>query len=168
MTYYYRIVPVDRYNNPGTPSNVATVTALSSEQANLPPVAVEGLRAILVSPISSDNFVNLLFRTACEADVTHYEIHRGAQAGFSAGKGTLVGVVKSDDIPPRSGGYGENKLYKVKEYDHATFADKTVQPSTTYYYKVRAVDAAGQTGAFSKEVLISTKDVLFRTTRPSQ
>ncbi len=158
-TYYYRVVPVDRTNNPGTPSAVATVTTPAAEQANLPPVAVEGLRAILVSPITRDNFVTLLFRTACEPDVMKYEIHRNS---------ALVGVVKSDDIPPRSGGYGESHIkYKVKEYDHATFTDTTVEPGTTYLYKVRAVDAAGQKGAFSAEVSIRTKDVAVKVTAQS-
>lgn len=166
-TYYYRIVPVDRFNNPGAPSGVAKVTTLSSEQDNLPPVAVEGLRAMLVSPISNDNFVNLLFRTACEPDVACYEIHRSTTTRFAAGQETLVGVVKSDDIPPRSGGYGEQRLYKVKEYDHATFADHGAAPNTVYYYKVRAVDTAGQKGEFSKEVSVSTKDVSFRTSAQS-
>jgi len=158
-TYYYRIVPVDRANNPGAPSAIATVTTPDSTQGNLPPVAVEGLHAILVSPISKDNFVNLLFRTACEPDVEQYEIHRSAQPDFSAGTNTLVGMVKSDDVPPRSGGYGEQRTpYKTREYDHATFADKSVEPSTTYYYKVRAVDTAAQKGAFSDEVSIRTRD----------
>lgn len=167
-TYYYRVVPVDRANNPGTPSAVAEVTTLASEQANLPPVAVEALRTLLVSPISNDNFVNLLFRTACEPDVTGYEIHRGTQPGFAAGPETLVGVLKSDDLPPRSGGYGEQKKeYTVREYDHATFADTTVKSLTTYYYKVRALDTAGQKGAFSAEASVRTKDVFLRTSAQS-
>jgi hypothetical protein len=157
-TYYYRVLPVDRANNPGAPSGAITVTTPASAQADLPPVEVEGLRAILVSPISQDNFVNLLFRTACEPDVAQYEVHRSTRAGFAVDGKTLVGVVKSDDLPPRSGGYGESKVqYKVKDYDHATFADKTVEAGTTYYYKVRAVDTAGQKGGFSGEVPIRTK-----------
>jgi hypothetical protein len=70
----------------------------------------------------------------------------------------LVAVVKSDDIPPRSGGYGESAIqYQNKDYDHAMFTDNTVTPDTLYYLKVRAVDSAGQKGAFSDEVSILTK-----------
>jgi len=157
-TYSYRVVPVDRSNNSCKPGAIVTVTTPAAEQANLPPVAVEGLRAILVSPISKDNFVNLLFRTACEPDVAQYEVHRGTQAGFVVDAQTLVGTVKSGDLPPRSEGYGESKIqYPVKEYDHATFADKTVEAGTTYYYKVRAVDTAGKKGALSEEAAIRTK-----------
>jgi hypothetical protein len=158
-TYYYRVVSVDRANNPGMPGAVATVTTPATEQANLPPVAVEGVRAILVSPISKDNFVNLLFRTSCEPDVARYEIYRGTQ---------LIGTVNSEDIPPRSGGYGEQRTqYKVKDYDHATYTDKAVEADTTYHYKIRAVDAAGQKGAFSDEVSIRTKEVLSKTSAQS-
>ena len=99
-TYYYRIVPVDCLNNPGTPSAVAPTTTLSSEQANLPPIAVEGVRPILVSPISKKfNFVNLLFRTSCEPDVERYEIHRSTTPCFKAGDNTRVGTVNSKDVP---------------------------------------------------------------------
>jgi hypothetical protein len=108
-----------------------------------------------VSPIRKDNFVNLLFRTACEPDVVRYEIYRRIEPGTP---GFLVGTVNSDDVPPRSGGYGESPIrYRVREYDHATFADRTAPVETTCYYKVRAVDAAGQTGPFSEEVSVRTK-----------
>ena len=55
-------------------------------------------------PIARDNCVTLLFRTACEPDVMQYEMYRGD---------ALVGVVKSDDIPPRSGGYGERFTHRT-------------------------------------------------------
>jgi hypothetical protein len=156
--YFYRVVPVDRANNPGAPSALLAVTTPGSAQANLPPVAVEGLRAILVSSLTRDNFANLLFRTACEPDVVQYEIHRGAQPGFTAGKTTLVGTVNSGDIPPRSGGYGESQTqHKVREYDHAIFADRTAPADAASHYKVRAIDAAGQPGAFSAEVTFQPK-----------
>jgi hypothetical protein len=159
-TYHYRVVPVDRANNPGPPSAFVAVTTPSSDQANLPPVAVEGVRAILVTPLNKRlNFVTLLFRTACEPDVTHYEIHRSTQSGFAAGSNALAGMVKSDDLPPRSGGYGETPIkYQVKEYDHATCQDINVEANTTFYYRVRAVDAAGQKGPLSAEVSVRTKE----------
>jgi hypothetical protein len=157
--YYYRIVPVDRFSNPGSPSAVVTTTTPASERVNLLPVAVEGVRPILVSPISEKfNFVNLLFRTSCEPDVVQYEIRRSTMPGFKSGDNTMVGTVNSKDVPIRSGGYGESKiLYTNAEYDHAMFQDSTVKPETIYYYKVCAVDAAGQKGEFSTEVSIHTK-----------
>ncbi len=156
--YHYRIVPVDRFNNPGT-SVVVSATTLDSATTNLPPVAVEGLRVTLVTPVSPDNVVSLLFRTSCEPDVAAYEIHRGTQPGFAAGQDTQIGTVRSDDqAPPNPGAYPiSNSRYKIREYDHAIFADKSAAPATANYYKIRAVDTAGQPGAFSEEVVIHTK-----------
>lgn len=162
-TYYYRVVPVDYTNNSGVSSAVVKITTLSSEKANLKPMIVEGVTAIGVSPLDRHlNFVNLLFRTACEPDIVQYEIHRSLQPGFTVCAHTLIGVVKSEDIPARSGGNGESAIkYENKEYDHAMFSDTMVEPSTVYYYQVRAVDKAGQKGMPSKEVSIRTKDLWF-------
>ena len=75
-TYYYRVVAVDRYNNTGEPGELVKVTTLNTEQKNLPPIKVEGMQAIIVSPITEHNIVNILFRTSCESDVIKYEIHQ--------------------------------------------------------------------------------------------
>ncbi len=160
-TYYYRVVPVDRHNNAGAPGDVVKVTTLKPEQKNLPPVPVEGLRAILVSPIARFNFVNLLFRTACESDIAGYEIHRSTAAGFQPGDATRIGRVDNNAIIPGSEAYGHTPLaYPVKEFDHAMFADHQVEPGIDYVYRVCAVDTAGQRGAYSAEVAIRTKGPL--------
>lgn len=157
-SYSYRVVPVDRWSNPGAPSEVAQTATLTAVQSNLPPVGVEGLRAIPISPLARFNFVNILFRTACESDVTGYEIHRSVQRGFVPADATLIGRVNSSDLIPGSSAYGHTALdYQVKDFDHAMFADQEVQPGTTYYYKVRAVDAAGQQGPCSAEAEARTK-----------
>ena len=44
------------------------------------------------------------------------------------------------------------------QYDHIMYQDETVQRATTYYYRVSAVDAAGQKGPFSLEASVRTKD----------
>ena len=78
--------------------------------------------------------------------------------GFAVSENTRVGTVNSKDVPVRSGGSGESHiLYVNAEYDHAMFQDSIVKPGTVYYYKVRAVDAAGQKGECSTEVSIRTK-----------
>jgi hypothetical protein len=156
--YYYRVIAVDMVNNRIGNGEVVEATTPSSTGKNLPPVAVEGVRPILVSPINIDNCINLLFRTSCEPDVKQYEVYRSTVSGFVAGTNTLTGIVKSDEIPPRSGGYGESAIqYQTRDYDHAMFTDRAVEADTEYYYKVCAVDAAGQKGAFSEEVSIRTK-----------
>lgn len=52
---------------------------------------------------------------------------------------------------------GNGAERRLCEYDHQMYGDKNVQPQTTYYYRVCAVDAAGQRGAFSKETVATTK-----------
>jgi hypothetical protein len=81
-TYYYRVAPVDRANNEGPTCAPVAATTLDPKEGNMVPLQVQGLRAILVSPLGPFNFVNLLFRTSCESDVKTYEIHRSTQPGF--------------------------------------------------------------------------------------
>ena len=106
-TYYYRVAAVDRWNNEGPlSSRVRGHHAQIASQKNMVPLRVEGLRAILVSPISPQNFVNLLFRTSCESDVRQYEIHRSTQAGFEPDASTRIGVADADAVVKGSTVYG--------------------------------------------------------------
>ena len=75
-TYYYRVAAVDRWNNESAASPPVAVTTLKATDKNMAPLSVACLRAILVSPLSRFNVVNLLWRTSCESDVRQYEIHR--------------------------------------------------------------------------------------------
>lgn len=45
---------------------------------------------------------------------------------------------------------------QLKEYNRLLFVDEDIQPFTTYYYKVAAVDDAGQVGDYSREVNTTT------------
>ena len=146
-TYYYRVAAVDRWNNEGPLSAPFAATTLKSSQKNMVPLRVEGLRAILVSPISPHNFVNLLFRTSCESDVRQYEIHRSTKAGFEPDASTRIGVADADAVVKGSTVYGHVPIdHRQGDYDHMMFQDDAVQPATTYYYRVCAVDTAGQRG----------------------
>ncbi len=168
-TYYYRVVAVDRYNNAGPPSRPARVTTLASSEINLAPMKVEGLRAILVSPIAAHNFVNLLFRTSCESDIAGYEVHRSTVADFVPDAETRIGQVNSDDVVRGSKKYGHTPIpYPVKDFDHAMFEDHSVMPGTDYFYKVCAVDAAGQRGEFSDEATTRTKGQPIRSKASAQ
>ena len=141
-TYYYRVAAVDAANNPGQLSDPVAVTTLKSSVGNMAPLPVERLQAILVSPLSDDNYVNLLWRSNCESDVRRYEIHRSTTAGFLPDKTTWIA-----DAEDKENG----------NYDHRMYQDRTVQPGTTYYYCVRAIDGAGQQGAFSATASVRTK-----------
>jgi hypothetical protein len=157
-TSYYRVAAVDRWNNEGPLSATFAATTLNSSQKNMAPLRVEGLRAVLVSPISPQNFVNLLFRTSCESDVRRYEIHRSTSAGFDPNASTRLGVADSDAVIKGSPVYGHVPMdHRMGDYDHMMFQDDAVQPATTYYYRVCAVDTVGQRGRFSLEAAVRTK-----------
>ena len=157
-TYYYRVAAVDRWNNVGPASPAVAATTLKSSEKNLPPRPVECLRAVLVSPMSRFNVVNLLWRTACESDIRRYEVHRTTTPGFQPQAGTRIAVVDADAVLQGGREYGQTPIaYRLREFDHQMYLDKDVQPMTTYFYRVAAVDTAGQIGPFSDEVQITTK-----------
>ena len=157
-TYYYRVAAVDRWNNEGPVSPAAFATTLKSSERNLPPQPVECLRAVLVSPLSRFNAVNLLWRTGCESDIAHYEVHRSTTAGFQPHAGTRIVVVDVDTVLQGGREYGQTPFaYRLREFDHQMLLDKDVQPLTTYFYRVAAVDTAGQKGPFSDEVQVKTQ-----------
>ena len=157
-TYYYRVSAVDRWNNEGPLSAPLAATTLRSDQKNMAPLRVEGLRAILVSPISPQNFVNLLFRTSCESDVRRYEVHRSTGADFVPDASTRIGVADADAVVKASPVYGHVPIdHRAGDYDHIMFQDDMLKPATTYYYRVCAVDTAGQRGPVSREATVRTK-----------
>ncbi len=157
-TYYYWIAAVDRWNNRGPLSLAVAATTLPSRQKNMLPLRVECLRAILVSPLTPDNFVNLLWRTSCESDVVMYEVYRSKKRGFQPDWSTRIGVAQADTIVAGLKETGHPPYdHLMRDYDHMMYQDGSVLPKTTYYYRVRAVDTAGQRGPFSEEVSVRTK-----------
>ena len=157
-TYYYRIAPVDRWNNRGPVSPAVAAKTLLTSEKNAVPIQVQALRTILVSELTPQNYVNLLFRTAPESDVHLYEIHRSNQPAFEIDASTRVGMADSNGIVKGSNEYGHVPIdHRMSEYDHMMWQDDTVQPSSTYYYRVCAVDNAGQRGPCSAVASVRTK-----------
>jgi hypothetical protein len=90
--------------------------------------------------------------------VKSYEIHRSTKAGFTGDDSTRIAVVSADSTVKGSAAYGHVPMdYRMGDYDHIMAQDDTVAPSTTYHYRVRAVDTAGQKGPFSSEASVHTK-----------
>jgi hypothetical protein len=157
-TYYYRVAAVNRWNNQGAASPPVAITTLKVTDKNMAPLSVACLRAVLVSPLSRFNVVNLLWRTSCESDVRKYEIHRSLTADFTPAGSTCIGLADADAPISGSQAYGHVSVeYRMRDYDHMMYIDEGVQPTTTYYYRVCAVDAAGAKGAYSDEVSVTTK-----------
>jgi hypothetical protein len=138
---------------------------LTAAEKSAIPLQVQAVHAVLVSPLTDHNYVNLLFRTACESDVKKYEIHRSTMTGFEPNASTSIGIADSDTIitskvgPVHGVPVSERPTVKhaAGSYDHMMFADDSVQPSTTYYYRVCAINTAGQRGPYSCEASIKTK-----------
>ncbi len=159
-TYYYRVAAVDRWNNEGPASSAVSVATLRSEKKNMTPLRVECLRAVLVSPIAPFNCVNLLWRTNCESDVRRYEVHRSTKAGFEPDDSSRIGVADADAVIQgiKSVEYGHVPVdHRAGDYDHMMWLDEAVEPGVTYYYRVCAVDTAGQRGPFSAEAACTTQ-----------
>jgi hypothetical protein len=157
-TYYYRIAPVDRWNNLGPLSPVIAVKTLKSSEKNAVPLQVQCLSAILVGQITPQNYINLLFRTNPESDVHRYEVHRSNKAAFEVDGSTRIGMADANGIVKGSTEYGHVPIdHRMGEYDHMMYQDDTVQPSSTYYYRVCAVDDAGQRGPCSAVASVRTK-----------
>ena len=156
-TYYYRVTAVDRANNESPASVAVAATTLNPKEKNMVPLKVEGLHAISVSPLAPFNFVNLLFRTSCESDVQTYEVHRSTQPDFLPVDNTRLALVDANTVIKGSRTYGHVPIdHRAGDYDHQMFEDDEVLPLTTYYYRVRAVDTAGQKGPFSAEASART------------
>ena len=150
-TYYYRVAAVDRWNQEGPASPAVAATTMKPSEKNMRPLRVERLIAILVSPISRFNAVNLLWRTNCESDVRGYEVHRSKVSGFEPSDATRIAVVDGRSVLKGGREYGQTPIdYRLGDFDHQMYLDTSVEPTTTYYYRVCAVDAAGQQGPFSR------------------
>jgi hypothetical protein len=157
-TYYYRVAAVDRWNREGPASPAVAATTMKPSEKDMRPLRVERLIAILVSPISRFNAVNLLWRTNCESDVRGYEVHRSKVSGFEPSDATRIAVVDGRSVLKGGREYGQTPIdYRLGDFDHQMYLDTSVEPTTTYYYRVCAVDAAGQKGPFSRQVQATTK-----------
>jgi hypothetical protein len=157
-TYYYRVAAVDRWNREGPASPAVPATTMKSSERHAPPLEVQRLTAVLVSPISRFNAVNLLWRTNCESGIRGYEVHRSTAAGFEPSAATRIALVDARSILKGGNTYGQSPIdYRLDEFDHQMYFDNSVEPSTTYCYRVCAVDAAGRKGPFSPEVRATTK-----------
>jgi hypothetical protein len=80
--YYYRVQPVDKFNNTGEVSEVIACKTLPTSVSDAVPNKVLGVYTVHVSPLTPDNYINVWFYTNFEKDVDKYEIHRGETADF--------------------------------------------------------------------------------------
>jgi hypothetical protein len=152
-TYYYRIQAVGSLAGKSAPGRPVRVTTLPAKEKNSIPNKVLGLAATNVSPISSFNYICLLFYTNVESDVTHYRIYRSETAGFRPDRTTLLYDMDAREKFNHAIPHGFATVTReVRDYSMIVYPDESVKPNRRYYYRVCAVDDAGQPGEFSDEV----------------
>ena len=143
-TYYYRICPVDIYNNEGPESEIVSCKTLPTSILNAVPQKVEGVYTVYVSPLAPECYINLWFYTNVEKDVGKYLINRGETPYFTPDSSNLLHtLIPSDGVLKYRGSYSHSEL------DRQMVQDTTARINKKYYYKVCAVDNAGQKGEYS-------------------
>lgn len=143
-TYYYRVQPVDKFNNRGVASQLIQCTTLKTEEADAKPNKVQGVYTVHVSPLAPEDFINLWFYTNFEKDVNLYKIHRGEQADFMPNESNLIKT-----LVPSEDSINFHFKYSTAELNRQMFEDTTAKVNTAYYYKVAAVDNGGNVGEYS-------------------
>jgi hypothetical protein len=108
--------------------SVAKIIAIPGTQSGdtTPPARVSGLSVTTVS----DSQLNLSWTANAEPDLDHYNVYRGNTAGFP--------VNTSTDTP-------------LAQPTGNSFSNASLSSSTTYYYRVVAVDTSGNIGNISNE-----------------
>jgi hypothetical protein len=89
---------VDRWNREGSASPAVAAITMATSEKSMKPLRVERLTAVVVSPISRFNAVNLLWRTNCESADLRYEVHRSTTAEFEPSDATRIAVVDSQSL----------------------------------------------------------------------
>ena len=132
--YYVKIAAVDNSGNMGSLSSAKSgkTKATASTQSDSPPQKVGGLS---VSSISSTQ-LNLKWTANKESDFSHYNVYKGTKSSFTVTLGTT----------PPAGTSNTN-----------SYSSTGLSPSTTYYYKVAAVDKGGHIGSPSSATSGKTK-----------
>ena len=146
-TYYYRVQAVGSLTAESAPSQPVRVATLSAQEKNSLPNKVLGLAATSVSPVSSFNYICLLFYTNVESDVTRYRVYRSETPGFRPDNATLLYDIdarqKFDHVIPH--GFA-TVTRELRDFSMIVYPDESAKPNRRYYYRVCAVDDAGQAG----------------------
>ena len=89
-----------------------------------------------------DGYLYLLWGANMEDDLSHYELYRSEEPDFEVGDTTFVAKV----LP--------------EEYREGRYVDEGLKTHTRYFYRVRAVNRAGQAGPLSDVFSAWTKELL--------
>jgi hypothetical protein len=112
------------------PSTAQIIKIPGTGADTTPPAKVTGLSVTTASGSAGSSQLNLAWTANTEPDLNHYNIYRGTTQGFAVFPGTTAPVAT-----PTTNSYFDTGL----------------SASTTYYYKIAAVDNAGNIGNLSDE-----------------
>ncbi len=130
-TYYYRVLAS---NSAGSSAYKAMTTGIATQATLTVPAAPSGM----TGSASSSSQINLTWTDNASNEST-FTLERATNSGFTSGLITVSSSIASIS------GTGASGL----------FADSPVTASTTYYYRVKAVNAAGSS-AYSTSSAITT------------
>jgi len=122
-SYYYRVATTNDAGLEGPLSSEVSGTTTGGDTT--PPGQVTGLTATVISGTQ----INLAWTASGAGDLNHYDVHRSTTSGFTPAAGNRI-------FQPTTNSYNNTGL--------------TI--STTYYYKVAAVDDASNIGTYSSQV----------------
>jgi len=155
--YFYIICAVDKSNNESSAGKEISVKTLNADENNSLPLKVERLHVTNVSPVTDFNYLCLLFYTNCESDISKYRVYRSTEPNFIPDKSNLLEEIdaykKFTHLSPHEYVTIDREL---KDYSMIIYPDESVELNKKYYYKVQAMDKAGQGGPFSNEAHGST------------
>jgi hypothetical protein len=112
------------------PSTARIIQIPGTGADTTPPAKVTGLTVTTAAGTAGTSQLNLAWTANTEPDLNHYNVYRGTVQGFSVTPGTTLPVA----IPTTN-----------------SYMDTGRNPATTYYYRVAAVDNAGNIGTLSDE-----------------
>jgi hypothetical protein len=122
-TYYFKVEAVDA-SGASAASAQASATTSAASSCTTVPSAPAGLTATAVSS-SGINLSWTAVTPPTNCTISSYSVFRSTTSGFTPSSSNQIGTVTSG----------------------TTFSDTGLTASTTYYYKVEAVDAAGSSAA---------------------
>ena len=129
-TYYYRVIAVDAAGNPSPLSNEASAVVAAAPDTQAPTVPTGA------SATAAGTTVTVGWTASTDnVGVTGYEVHRSATSGFTPSPATKIATVTSG----------------------TTYTD-SARPIGSWYYRVVAVDAAGNASAGSVEAAAAVAD----------
>ncbi|QRK07426.1 glycoside hydrolase family 9 protein [Archangium violaceum] len=128
-TYYYKLTAVDTSGNESSASSQASAT--TSAPDSVPPAAPTSLSATA----ASSSQIQLTWAANAEADLKGYNLYRSTTSGFtpSASNRIASGITA------------------------ASYSDSGLNASTTYYYKLTAVDTSGNESSASSQASATTQ-----------